>query len=683
MNHASPSIEDLFFAASERQDLAARAAYLDEACGGDTDLRRRVEDLLAAEPKVSRFLESPALTSPFEFGQAVSEENPGSVIGPYKLLEPIGEGGMGVVYLAEQTKPVRRKVALKVIKPGMDTKQVIARFEAERQALALMDHPNIAHVHDGGATESGRPYFVMELVRGIPITDYCDRERLPIRERLELFVLVCRAVQHAHQKGIIHRDLKPSNILVTLHDGVPVPKVIDFGVAKATGQSLTDNTIYTASTQFVGTPLYMSPEQAELSRADVDTRSDIYSLGVLLYELLTGTTPFDADTLRAAAFDEMWRIIREQEPPRPRSRLSALGDSAIMVSANRQTSPRKLEQTFRGELDWIVMKCLEKDRTRRYETANDLARDLMRYLADQPVEACPPSAWYQLAKSVRRHRVALATAGIVSAALIAGTAVSTWQAIRATKAEKRTATALDEAKQQRRLAERHLHAALLRQVRQTMDLRYVDQAQEILDTTRTGLDGTDLRNFAWYYLRRLARRELVLLPGSDLGLFATSLSRDGRTLAALYSWSLIVLLDLPSERPRLTLTAAPGTKWVAPRLTTDGRILVVIDHAAGEVKPFELEIWDAATGRLGATRSIGDPLPRPTHGGITHESTEFLAGERMIAYLWEGETGRALIRIWKLTSTRGRISRWWPWMVSMRSLLRPRARSSPSRREAD
>jgi serine/threonine protein kinase/Tfp pilus assembly protein PilF len=362
-------------------------------------------------------------------------ETPGTVIGPYKLMEAIGEGGMGVVYVAEQHQPVRRKVALKVIKPGMDTRQVIARFEAERQALAMMDHPNIAKVHDGGATESGRPYFVMELVRGVPITDYCDREHLSIHERLDLFVLVCRAVQHAHQKGVIHRDIKPTNVLITLHDGVPVPKVIDFGVAKATGQSLTEKTLYTGFAQLVGTPLYMSPEQAELSGLDVDTCSDIYSLGVLLYELLTGTTPFSQETFRTAAFDEMRRIIREEEPPRPSTRLSSLGETITTVSANRKADPRRLGKTMRGELDWVVMKALEKDRRRRYETANDFAADVMRYLTDRPVEARPPSPRYRLVKFARRNRASLITAALVVTALVVGTAVSAWQAVRATKAE--------------------------------------------------------------------------------------------------------------------------------------------------------------------------------------------------------------------------------------------------------
>ncbi len=426
------SIEAIFSEALEIPSAEARAAYLDRACAADPELRRQVESLIDAHDHAGRFLASPTVS--FESGPP---EPVGSTVGPYKLMEQIGEGGMGAVYVAEQSQPVRRKVALKIIKPGMDTKQVIARFEAERQALAMMDHPNIARVHDGGATESGRPYFVMELVRGIPITDYCDREQLSIPERLELFVLVCRAVQHAHQKGIIHRDLKPSNILVTVIDGAAVPKVIDFGVAKATGASLTERTIYTAFHQFVGTPLYMSPEQANLVGTDVDTRSDIYSLGVLLYELLTGTTPFDQETFRHVAFDEVRRIIREQEPPKPSTRLSSLGATRATVSANRKADARQLDRTVRGELDWIVMKALEKDRRRRYETANDFAADVMRYLTDRPVEACPPSGWYRLSKAARRNRVALFTTALVALALALGTAVSTWQAFRAMGAEQR------------------------------------------------------------------------------------------------------------------------------------------------------------------------------------------------------------------------------------------------------
>jgi serine/threonine protein kinase/tetratricopeptide (TPR) repeat protein len=436
MSQILPDEEALFHEARRIASREARDAYLAQACGGDRGRRDRVEALLRVHEQEPSFLESPAPPPTAARDEPPLTEGPGTVIGPYKLLERIGEGGMGAVYMAEQARPVRRKVALKVIKPGMDTRQVIARFEAERQALALMDHPNIARVLDAGATDSGRPYFVMELVRGVPITDYCDREHLSIPERLDLFVLVCRAVQHAHQKGVIHRDIKPTNVLITLHDGVPVPKVIDFGIAKATGQSLTDKTLYTGFAQLVGTPLYMSPEQAEMSGLDVDTRSDVYSLGVLLYELLTGTTPFSQETFRTAAFDEMRRIIREEEPPTPSTRLSSLGDTLTTVSANRKADPRRLGKSMRGELDWVVMKALEKDRRRRYETANDFAADVIRHLTNQPVEACPPSAPYRFMKFARRNRAALMTAGLVALALIAGTVASLWQAVRATRAER-------------------------------------------------------------------------------------------------------------------------------------------------------------------------------------------------------------------------------------------------------
>ncbi|HEY5914291.1 MAG TPA: tetratricopeptide repeat protein [Verrucomicrobiae bacterium] len=363
-------------------------------------------------------------------------ERPGSVIGRYKLLEEIGEGGFGVVYLAEQVEPVRRQVALKIIKPGMDTREVVARFEVERQALALMDHPNIAKVLDGGTTETGRPYFVMELVRGISITEYCDQEALSTIERLQIFMEVCHAVQHAHQKGIIHRDLKPGNILVTQSDGNPVPKIIDFGVAKALGHKLTEKTLFTVFQRIMGTPAYMSPEQAELSGLDIDTRSDIYSLGVLLYELLTGVTPFDAETLGRAALDEVRRIIRDTDPPKPSTRLQTLGGRLPEVAKRRHTEPVTLSRMVRGDLDWIVMKCLEKDRVRRYDTADGLAADLKRHLCHEPVLAVSPSSLYRAGKFIRRHRLAFAAASAVAGALVIGALVATWQAVRATRAER-------------------------------------------------------------------------------------------------------------------------------------------------------------------------------------------------------------------------------------------------------
>jgi serine/threonine-protein kinase len=415
----------IFEAALDCKDPEQRVAYLNEACSGDQPLRQHIEGLLKAHELLGSFLAAPPRAPAVTVDEAVTER-PGTVIGPYKLLEQIGEGGFGVVFMAEQTQPVRRKVALKVLKPGMDTRQVVARFEAERQALAIMDHPNIAKVLDGGQTTSGRPYFVMDLVKGLPITEYCDQAQLTPRERLELFVPLCQAVQHAHQKGVIHRDLKPSNVLVMMHDATPVVKVIDFGVAKALGQELTDKTLFTGFAQMVGTPLYMSPEQAGQSGLDIDTRSDIYSLGVLLYELLTGTTPFDKDRLKEVSYEELRRIIREEEPPRPSTRISTLGKAATTVSTQRKSDPKRLSQLFRGELDWIVMKCLEKDRNRRYETASGLAADVQHYLKDEPVLACPPSAWYRLRKFARRNRLGLATAGSMLLFIVSLAAVIGW-----------------------------------------------------------------------------------------------------------------------------------------------------------------------------------------------------------------------------------------------------------------
>ena len=435
--------KSIFLAAADKTVPGERQAYLDEACGGDRQLRERVEALLNAHDQPDSFLENPAVPP----GSAAAtlplspvSEGLGTVIGPYKLLQQIGEGGMGVVYLAEQSEPVRRKVALKIIKPGMDTEQVIARFEAERQALALMEHQNIARVLDAGKTgdTSGRPYFVMELVKGVPISEYCDRNKLSTRERLALFIPVCQAIQHAHQKGVIHRDIKPSNVLVCLYDGKPVPKVIDFGVAKATDQRLTERTMFTQHGQIIGTLEYMSPEQAEFNQLDVDTRSDIYSLGVLLYELLTGSTPIPKAKLREAAFVEILRTICEDEPERPSTRLSHSGDALPTISAQRQADPKKLSALLRGELDWIVMKTLEKDRTRRYESAAALAADIEHYLADEPVAACPPSAAYTFRKFARKHRVALTTAAAFVVLSVVAAVVSTWQAVRATHAEQAT-----------------------------------------------------------------------------------------------------------------------------------------------------------------------------------------------------------------------------------------------------
>ncbi len=435
MNPDLDKLEAIFDRARQLPSTEARAAYLAMACEGDEALQKRVEAMLNDEARAREFFEQGAAAagdaaadSSSVLGERVRPEGPGSVIDRYKLLEKIGEGGMGVVYLAAQEQPVRRRVALKIIKLGMDTKQVVARFEAERQALALMEHPNIARVLDGGATEAGRPYFVMELVRGLKLTDFCNQNHLPTRQRLDLFIQVCGAVQHAHQKGIIHRDLKPSNILVTVNDGVAVPKVIDFGIAKATEVRLTDKTVYTGLYQFMGTPAYMSPEQTELTSVDVDTRSDIYSLGVLLYELLTDRTPFEHKELLQAGLDAMRQTIRTQEPPRPSTRLSTLAAADLTrIAQARGSEPPELVHLLRGDLDWIVMKCLEKDRARRYETTSALAMDLQRHLEGEPVSAVPPSKLYRITKWVRKNR-GLVTAGIVVAvSIVCGLVLSTWQ----------------------------------------------------------------------------------------------------------------------------------------------------------------------------------------------------------------------------------------------------------------
>jgi len=436
--------EDIYCSALEIESPAARKAFLEQACLGNAGLRSTVDNLLAAQAGAEKFFQeggvariplrelSQSLTETPGLGEipeapAREDEAIGKWIGAYKLLQRIGEGGCGVVYMAEQEKPVRRRVAIKIIKLGMDTKSVVARFEAERQALALMDHPNIARVLDAGATETGRPFFVMELVRGIKITEYCDQNELDTTHRLRLFILVCQAVQHAHQKGVIHRDIKPSNILVTIIDGRPVPKVIDFGIAKAIEGRLTDNTIFTAYEQFIGTPAYMSPEQAVMSGVDVDTRSDIYSLGVLLYELLTGRTPFETNELLARGLDGLRHTLQEREPQRPSAIVTTMQGLALtQVAHNRHAEPLKLISMLRGDLDWIVIRALEKDRARRYETANGFAMDVQRFLDNEPVIARPPSRVYRMQKLVRRNKPTFIAGAFVALALIVGLAVSTW-----------------------------------------------------------------------------------------------------------------------------------------------------------------------------------------------------------------------------------------------------------------
>ncbi|MCF7763608.1 MAG: protein kinase [Verrucomicrobia bacterium] len=465
---SSPSERELFFEALGKTSKEARSDFLDGACFNQPELRRRIEELLASHARQDSFMKEAALDGATTLQETPLSESPGTVIDRYKLLQQIGEGGMGVVYMAEQTEPVTRKVALKIIKLGMDTKQVVARFEAERQALAMMDHPNIAKVLDAGATDTGRPYFVMELVRGVPITEYCDKNKLSTLERLNLFIPVCQAIQHAHQKGIIHRDIKPSNVMVTLHDGNAVPKVIDFGIAKATNQKLTEKTLFTNYAQMIGTPAYMSPEQAEMSGLDVDTRTDVYSLGVLLYELLTGSTPFPSKELLSMGYGEMQKVIAEKEPPKPSTRLSTMQHEELTVTADKRSAEGvALRKQFQGDLDWIVMKALEKDRTHRYETVNGLVADIRRHLDNEPVSAAAPTFSYQFSKFYRRNRKYMRVAATVAGLLVLATGFASFQAVRATRAEREqtrqreiAVKALDGEKEQRARAQASAQKAI-------------------------------------------------------------------------------------------------------------------------------------------------------------------------------------------------------------------------------
>jgi eukaryotic-like serine/threonine-protein kinase len=558
--------EAALFVLALEKPAEKRTDFLDGACHGDPALRQRLESLLAAHEAPDESLPKDKETSAAKATVKLDlpdapDEAVGQTLGRYKLMERLGEGGCGVVYVAEQTQPVRRRVALKVIKLGMDTKAVVARFEAERQALAMMDHPNIAKVLDAGTTDQGRPYFVMELVRGIRITDYCDQSQLSTNERLDLFIKVCQAIQHAHQKGIIHRDIKPSNILVTLHDGVPVPKVIDFGIAKATEGRLTDATVYTQLHQFIGTPAYMSPEQAEMSGLDIDTRSDIYSLGVLLYELLAGSTPFDAKELMASGIDQMRKTIREKEPVRPSTRFATLKGEELTTTAKRRSADKsKLMHQLKGDLDWIVMKCLEKDRTRRYDTATGLAADLKRHLNNEPVVARPPSTAYRIQKAIRRNKISFAAGAVVFGALFLGIIATTWQSVRATHAKhealaaqaQAVAAQAEESKQRQQAdaaraneaglrhqaeaaelaARQKAYAADMKLVQLALAENNLGRAREMLNRQRPQPGQKDLRGWEWRYLWQFCQSDaLYTLCQKTNEISSLSVSPDGEWLA--------------------------------------------------------------------------------------------------------------------------------------------------------
>jgi eukaryotic-like serine/threonine-protein kinase len=591
----APREKALFEQALDAASSAERLAFLQGACGGDAALLARVQALLQAHEAAEGFLpEQPA--GPASLVPVT--EMPGDRIGRYKLRERIGEGGCGVVYVAEQEEPVRRKVALKVIKLGMDTRNVVARFQAERQALALMDHPNIAQVHDAGATDTGRPYFVMELVRGIKITDYCDQHQLSTRERLELFIKVCQAIQHAHQKGVIHRDIKPSNILVTVNDpGSPgVPKVIDFGIAKAITGRLTDLTVYTDLHQFIGTPAYMSPEQASMTNLDIDTRSDIYSLGVLLYELLTSHTPFDTKELMALEVDDLRRTIREREPMRPSTRLSTMLEGELTTTAKHRASmPPGLIHLVRGDLDWIVMKCLEKDRTRRYETANGLARDIERHLNNEPVIARPPSVSYRLQKSLRRNRLVFTASGVVALALVLGVVVSLWQAVRATKAQRVATAETTLEKEQRQRAEqgelsarRNLYASDMLLAQQVREEGNLDLTLNLLNRHRPAPGEADLRGWEWRYLWNLCQSdEVATFATNSAAIGHLVISPDGTLLSAAEWGSLRTAVKVWGfTSGRLIATPERNDAAGSVAFSPNGKLLAYATRSHG------LKIWD-------------------------------------------------------------------------------------------
>lgn len=624
---------EIFVGALHLTDPASRGAFLDRACGDDRALRSRVEDLLREHDELGSFLEHPAqdpakpaqdpaktlLYDPLPADQAALQESGRTVIGPYKLLQQIGEGGMGTVWMAEQMHPVQRKVALKIIKAGMDTREVLARFEAERQALALMEHPNIARVLDAGTTVGGRPFFVMELVKGQPITQYCDEHHLTPQERLALFVPVCQAIQHAHQKGIIHRDIKPSNVLVAPFDGRPVVKVIDFGVAKATGGRLTEKTLFTEIGAVIGTLEYMSPEQAELNNQDIDTRSDIYSLGVLLYQLLTGTTPLDRARLKRAAFTEMLRMIREEETPRPSTRLSESRDSLPSISAQRHMEPAKLARLVRGELDWVVMKALEKDRVRRYSTADALAQDVERFLAGEAVVAVPPSTRYRLQKFLRKHRVLVLTGTLLLTLLMAGVLGTTWGMIQAKRSAEADRLAKSGEAQQRQAAEmqrdtaiearREASAALLESRRLSATLA-VDRGLALCATgdVAPGLlwlvlaleivppDARDLERVLRINLNDW-RRELQPLRhvlAHPATVYAMALSPDSKLVATGCGDRRVRVWDLATGELRFAPLVCKGSLELVS-FSPDGRWL-----AAGDIEG-TVNLWDARTGKPAST----------------------------------------------------------------------------------
>jgi WD40 repeat protein len=639
-------VKDLFAAALELDDPQARRVLLERECANDPDLRRRLDVLLAAHDHPVSALERP-LAGPGRPATPVgtaahtpSAETVGVVVaGRYKLLEAIGEGGMGQVWVADQLEPLRRRVALKVIKPGMDSRPILARFEAERQALAMMHHPNIAKVLDAGTTEDGRPFFVMELVKGTPITEFCDTRRLTARERLELFVPVCQAIQHAHQKGVIHRDIKPSNVLVELYDDHAVPKVIDFGIAKAVGQRLTEKTLYTGFGTLVGTPAYMAPEQATFNALDVDTRADVYALGVLLYELLAGSPPFDPERLKQAALDEMLRLVREEEPPRPSTRLST-SQAKATIAAVRRSDPVQLARLVRGELDWIVMKALEKDRARRYETAAGLANDVERYLKDEPVEACPPGVGYRLRKFCRRHRTALATAAGFAVLLIAGAAAAGWQALRATSAEHATAVERDRTAEQRDEAEKQRDAAL---AAGKETARHRDETNAALGKLKLTQEEQQANQYVW---------DMQLLP---LAFEAHNITEVNRLLSRhvpqpgqtdrrgfeWHFWKRQLHTDLRTERLPEAISKGLAVWSASPDGSKIGRFAVPMSASVPPDDAPVLTVWDTATRTVLLRHAMPIKKPAGQYSATNPKYPLFSRDGRRVAVEWGYDTPTA------------------------------------------
>ena len=650
MNDLNEREEGIFNEARQYSDPKRQSAYLAIACQGDLALEQRIKRLLHAGVEATNFFGQSAadeIDGLLTEAAAPLTERPGSAVGRYKILQQIGEGGMGAVFMAEQTEPIARKVALKIIKLGMDTRHVVARFEAERQALAMMEHPHIARVLDAGATDSGRPYFVMELVAGVPITEYCDKNKLSTEERLALFMPVCQAIQHAHQKGIIHRDIKPANVLITLHDGRPVPKVIDFGIAKATNQRLTEKTLFTNHGQMIGTPAYMSPEQAEMSGLDIDTRTDVYSLGVLLYELLTGTTPFPAKELMSLGYGEIQKVISEQDPPKPSTRLSTMQQAPrTVVARNRSMDAADVGKTVRGDLDWIVMKALEKDRSRRYETVNGLVADVERHLNDEPVTAAAPTFAYQFQKFYRRNRAYLRVAAMVAGLLVLATVFSLYQAALATsqknfarEALQGEREALEAAQSQGRQLQLQQYVSYMRLAQAKLDDENLGEVRNLLERHRPDPGAIDLRGWEWQWFWQESRGNAVFCLSAETGTInALSASHDGQWIAFLNRNDGIEIWDLWHQKE--VFFDPPGFEVLGIRFSPTDPEFAVLCRPHQSTEGTEIQIWKKSTMTLDRTWSV--PQGRRNTAIQYSGDGQYLVGKSeqgMPIDVWETATG--------------------------------------------